>query len=92
MERKAAFVNLVQGSTSVRVFMDKFEELYQYVKDTYLIEEAKSKKFWDGLHVSLRGKLNLYVGMTFRGWVEKVIEQEKLNKELESVNKTKSHQ
>ena len=72
--------------------MDKFEELYQYAKDMYPTEEAKSDKFRDGLHVSLRGKLNLYTGTTFRGWVEKAMEQERLDKELESAIKVKSYQ
>ena len=54
---------------TVREYTDKFEDLYKYVKDIYPIEEMKSEKFKDGLHVSLRGKLNLYVGTTFRGWV-----------------------
>ena len=44
-QRKAAFVNLVQGSTSVREYTDKFEDLYQYIKDIYLIEEKNSEKF-----------------------------------------------
>ena len=56
----------------------------------YPIEEAKSDKFRDGLHVSLRGKLNLYTGTTFRGWVEKAMEQERLDKELEFATKVKS--
>ena len=58
----------------VREYTDKFEDLYQNAKDMYPSEEAKSDKFWDGLHISLRGKLNLYAGITFRGWVEKAIE------------------
>ena len=56
------------------------------------MKEAKSDKFWDGLHMSLREKLNLYTGMTFRGWVEKAMEQERLDKELESITKAKSYQ
>ena len=58
----------------VREYMNKFEELYQYARDIYPTEEAKSDNFWDGLHVSLQGKLNLYVGTTFRGWVKKAME------------------
>ena len=67
----------------VRDYTDKFKELYQYAKDIYPTEEAKSDKFRDGLHISLKGKLNLYAGITFRGWVEKAMEQERLNEELE---------
>ena len=73
-QRRAAFVNLTQGSMSVRDYMDKFEELYQYAKEMYPTEEARIDKFRDGLYVSLRGKLNLYASMTFRGWVEKAME------------------
>ena len=58
----------------------------------YPTEEARIDKFWDGLHVSLRGKMNLYAGTTFRGWVEKAMEQERLDKELESVTKVKPYQ
>ena len=72
----------------VREYTEKFEDLYQYAKDIYPTEEAKSNKFWNGLYISLRGKLNLYASMTFQSWVEKAIEQERLNKELEFVNKT----
>ena len=42
----------------------------------------RSEKFRDGLYVSLYRKLNMYVGTTFRGWVKKDMEEEKLNKEL----------
>ena len=73
-QRKAAFVNLTQGSMSIRDYADKFEELYQYNKEMYPTEEAKVDKFRDRLHISLRGKLNLYAGTTFRGWVEKAME------------------
>ena len=69
-QRKAAFMNLTQGSMSVRDYADKFEDLYLYAKEMYPTEEVKIDKFRDGLHVSLRGKLNLYAGTTFRGWVE----------------------
>ena len=72
-QRKAAFVSLTQGSMSVRDYGDKFEELYLYAKEMYPTEEVKIDKFRDGLHVSLRGKLNLYAGTTFRGWVEKAM-------------------
>ena len=58
-------MNLTQGSISVWEYTDKFEELYQYTKNIYPIEEVKSDKFKDGLHVSLRGKFNLYAGMNF---------------------------
>ena len=67
-------MNLVQGTMSVREYTDKFKDLYQYARDIYPTKEAKSDKFRDGLHVSQRGKLYLYVGTTFRGWVEKVME------------------
>ena len=40
------------------------------------------EKFKEGLHISLRGKLNIYAGTTFRGWVEKAIEQKKLERSL----------
>ena len=56
---------------SVRDYADKFEELYHYAKEMYPTKEVKIDKFRDGLHVSLREKLNLYTGMTFRGWVRK---------------------
>ena len=82
-------MNLVQGSMSVRDYADKFEELYQYAKDVYPTEEAKSDKFRGGLHVSLKGKLNLYAGTTFRGWVEKAMEQERLDDELEETEQQK---
>ena len=39
----------------------------------------------------MKGKLNLYIGTTFRGWVEKAMEQEILDKELESTIKVKSY-
>ena len=77
---------------SVRDYTDKFEELYHYTKDMYPTEEARIDKFRDGLHISLREKLNLYAGIIFRGWVEKAIEQERLDKELESLTKAKSYQ
>ena len=57
--------------------------LYQYAKDMYPTEEKNDEKFRDGLHIILRSKLNLYTGNTFRGWVEKAMEQEKLKQELE---------
>ena len=53
--------------------------MYKYAKDMYPMEEMKSEKFRDGLHVSLYGKLKLYIGTTFRGWVEKAMEQERLD-------------
>ena len=76
----------------VRDYTDKFEELYQYAKEMYPTEEVKIDKFRDGLHVSLRGKLNLYAGTTFRGWIEKSMEQERLDKELESATRAKPYQ
>ena len=72
----------------VREYMDKFEDLYKYTKDIYLTEEKKSEKFWEGLHISLRGKLNLYTGTTFQGWVEKAMKLEKLDKEFEALTQT----
>ena len=76
---------------SVREYTDKFKDLYQYTRDMYPMEEAKSDKFRDGLHISLRGKLNLYARITFRGWVEKAMEQERLDKELKILNRPRSH-
>ena len=58
----------------------------------YPTEESRIYKFLDGLHISLRGKLNLYAGTTFRGWVEKAMERERLDKELESVTRAKPYQ
>ena len=76
----------------VREYMDKFEDLYKYTKDIYLTEEKKSEKFWEGLHISLRGKLNLYTGTTFQGWVEKAMKLEKLDKEFEALTQTRWNQ
>ena len=64
-EKLAAFINLTQGMIAVREYMDKFEDLYKHAKEIYPTEEKKSEKFREGLHVSLRGKLNLYAGTTF---------------------------
>ena len=50
----------------------------------------KSEKFWDGLHISLCGKLNLYAGTSFRGSFEKAMEQERLDRELETVSRANS--
>ena len=36
--------------------------------------------------------MNLYTGVTFRGWVEKAMEQERLDKELETESRVKSNQ
>ena len=74
----------------VREYTDKFEDLYKYTKDVYPIEQLKNEKFMDGLYVSLRGKLNLYVNNTFKGWVEKVIEHERLDNELETLSRFRS--
>ena len=59
------FIDLVQGSMTVREYIDKFKNLYNYAKDISPIEERKSEKFQEGLYISLRGKLNLYTGTTF---------------------------
>ena len=77
---------------TVREYVDKFEDLYKYTNDSYPIEEKKSEKFREGLHISLRGKLNLYVGMTFRGWVKKVMEHENLDKKLEASTQVRPNQ
>ena len=74
---------------TVREYTDKFEDLYKYTKNMYPTEEMKSEKFRDGLNISLRGKLNLYAGTTFRGWVEKAMEQERLDEELEETEQKK---
>ena len=68
----------------MREYVDKFEDLHKYAKDIYPTEEKKSEKFYKGLYISLWGKLNLYAGTTFWGWVKKAMEQEKLDKELEA--------
>ena len=73
-EKLAVFINLTQWSMMVREYVDKFEDLYKYAKDIYPTEEKKSEKFREGLHISLRGKLNLYAGTTFWGWAKKVME------------------
>ena len=73
----------------VQEYIDTFEDFYKYTKDIYPTEERKSEKFCEGLHISLRVKLNLYIGMIFRGWVEKEMEQEKLDKELEALTQTR---
>ena len=89
-QKKASFVNLMQGSMTVREYTNKFEDLYKYTKEVYPTEEMKSEKFRDGLHISLRGKLNLYASSYFRGWVKKAMEQERLDKELETTSHAKS--
>ena len=66
-QKRASFVNLVQGLMTIREYTDKFEDLYRYAKNVYPTEEMKSDKFRDGLNVSLCGKLNLYAGIIFRG-------------------------
>ena len=83
----ASFIRLVQGLMIVREYTDKFEDLYKYVKDIY--PEIKIEKFKEGLHIILRCKLNLYTRTTFKGWVEKAMEQEKLEKELEQTMKVR---
>ena len=35
--------------------------------------------------------MNLFTGTTFRGWLEKAMEQERLDKELDMINWTRSH-
>ena len=67
---------------TIKEYIDKFEDLYKYAKDIYPIEEMKSKKFKEGLYIILRCKLNLYTSI-FRGQVEKAMEHEKLEQELE---------
>ena len=74
---------------TVREYTDKFKDLYQYAKNIYPTEEMRSEKFRDGLHVSLYEKLDLYAGITFRGWIEKAMEQERLNSELKEVEQRK---
>ena len=91
-EKVALFINLVQGPLSVREYVDKFKDLYKYARDIYPMEEVKSEKFHEGLHISLRGKLNLYAETIFRGWIEKAMEQEKLDKELEASTQIRSYQ
>ena len=91
-EKLALFISLKQGSMTVREYVDKFEDLYKYARDIYPTDARKGEKFRDGLHVSLRGKLNLYTGATFRGWVEKAMEQERLDKELDIESRVKSNQ
>ena len=66
-QKRASFVNLVQGLITIREYTDKFEDLYRYAKDVFPTEEIKSDKFRDGLNVSLHGKLNLYASTTFKG-------------------------
>ena len=38
------FINLVQGSMTVREFVDKFEDLYKYTRDIYPTEEKEIQK------------------------------------------------
>ena len=73
-KKMTPFINMVQGSITMREYTNKFKDLYKYVKDIYPTKENKSEKFKDGLHVSLCGKLNLYVGTTFREQVQKAME------------------
>ena len=40
-QKRASFVNLIQGSMTVREYTDNFEDLYQYAKDVYPTEEMK---------------------------------------------------
>ena len=74
----------------VKEYVDKFEDLCRYAKDIYPTEEMKIEKFKEGLHIILRYKLNLYIVTTFKGQVEKVMEQEKLEKELKQTVKARS--
>ena len=53
-EKMVAFINLVQGSMTVREYVNKVEDLYKYAEDIYPIEERKSEKFKEGLQISLR--------------------------------------
>ena len=53
----------------------------------YPMEEKEGEKFRDGLHIILRSKLNLYSCTIFRGWMEKAMDQEKLEQELEQTMK-----
>ena len=64
-KKLVVFINLTQRLMTVREYMDKFENLYKYAEHTYPTEKKKSEKFHEGLHISLRGKLNLYTGTTF---------------------------
>ena len=73
-EMVASFINLVKGPLFVREYVNKFEDLCKYAKDIYPTEEEKCKTFHEVLHISLTSKLNLYIGITFKGCVEKAIE------------------
>ena len=44
-EKLASFISLIQGSMTVREYVDKFEDLYKFAKDIYPTEEKKGEKF-----------------------------------------------
>ena len=70
--------------------MDKFEELYKFAIYIFPTEEQKFRRFKQGLRVEIRDGLSLYEGTQFRGWVEKAIEKERLQQEIEQERKSKS--
>ena len=87
--KQDAFIHLIQGSSTVREYVDKFEELYKFATDIFPTEEQKCRRFKKGLRVEIRDGLSLYEGTQFRGWVEKAIEKERLQQEIEQEKKSK---
>ncbi|KAF2297016.1 hypothetical protein GH714_014705 [Hevea brasiliensis] len=79
--KKDAFFRLIQGSLTVRKYVDRFEDLYYFVSDILPSEEAKCDQFKQGLHVEIRASMTWFRGSNFSELVEATVNVEKVKQE-----------
>ncbi|KAG8651807.1 hypothetical protein MANES_06G025101v8 [Manihot esculenta] len=75
-----AFFRLFQGSLSLREYIDKFEDVYCFVSDMLLYEEAKCDRFRQGLHVNIRSSMTWSRGNNFRELQEEKEYEQKMSR------------
>ncbi|KAF2299021.1 hypothetical protein GH714_030020 [Hevea brasiliensis] len=79
--KQDAFFRLFQGSLSIGEYVDQFEDLYGFVSDILLSEEAKCDRFRQGLHVGIRSSMTWFRGSNFRELVAASLNVKKVRQE-----------
>ena len=82
-QKKMEFLQLIQGTDTVSVYAQKFEEYSRYAPEYVINEGDRVWKFREGLKMKIRTPIASATARTFSEIVELALEQERL--ELESL-------
>ena len=68
---------------TVEEYVNRFDDLYQYISDLFPTKVLKIARFKQGLSMAIRSRISMFSFITtYRGWVDAAREAEAIIKEM----------